>query len=418
MIKVLESKIDKSFEKGPIRRSLFSNGAVSLFHQFKGMSSATVSLYFLAGSIFESEDNQGIAHLIEHMLFKETKTSNLIKELEQAGASINAYTYKDYVCFELDCSAKKLSVFLPKFMDLFLNPVFDEKALFKEKKVVIQEIKEDLDNHELTGLEYTFEKMLSFKLGHNIAGKSSIIRKLTDSDLHRYYKKYFTPQRMILSITSGSEFSSLEKIISNSFKKAKESGPWRFKKSSKLKPLNHFKSKLKRDLQSNIIFLGYQGVSLSHRDYYAYSILDDLLFEGMSSIFYQALRENKPLVYGLGSDLHSFVDNGVYLMIFSCQKSKVDELLKVVNDELLNLRSNINLSMIDSVKKRLIERWELGFDSLVERNEFIAHSEIYSDKDFSLKKQIESLESINSKDIAGILDKLIYDKNSQLIMGA
>ena len=116
MTKIKSTEINKTFEKGPVRRSLFSNGAVSLFHQFKGMESACANLYILAGSIFESPEEHGIAHVIEHMLFKEEKTNSVVREMEKEGAQINAYTYKEYVCFELECASTKLESFLPKFL--------------------------------------------------------------------------------------------------------------------------------------------------------------------------------------------------------------------------------------------------------------------------------------------------------------
>ncbi len=122
-----ETQILKSFEKGPVRRSLFDNGAVSLYHHFKGMESACANLYFLAGSIFESESEEGIAHVIEHMLFKDEGSNDLVKELEREGAQVNAYTYKEYVCFELDCPSELLPRFLPKFLSLFLSPILQGK---------------------------------------------------------------------------------------------------------------------------------------------------------------------------------------------------------------------------------------------------------------------------------------------------
>jgi predicted Zn-dependent peptidase len=419
MIKILESKNDKSFEKGPVRRSLFSNGAVSLFHQFKGMESATVNLYFLSGSIFEKENEYGIAHVIEHMLFKENKTGELVRTLEAYGASMNAYTYKEYVCFELDCSAKKIHLFLPKFLNLFFNPVFDTKALAKEKKVILQELRQDKDDHEVTGVEYIYEKNFDSKLGHPIGGTTKNIRSFTSNDLQRYYKKYFCPSRMVLNVVSGRSFDSLEDIFKNSLKNfpSKNTAPWRYKPVRKNAKLNHFKSALKRKIQASIVYLVFDGVTLGHDDYYIYSIIDELLFEGMTSRFYRALREKTPLVYSFGSDLNSFATSGSYTMIFNTSKSNVSTLKKVVLDEIKALRDSISDAELIALKERLIEGWSLSFDSLHERGEFIAHGEVYQEQDFSLKKQIEILKSINSKDIRRILDKMISQKHSELILG-
>jgi predicted Zn-dependent peptidase len=149
------TNIIHNFEKGPITRSLFRNGATLLFHHAVGFSGARVNINFIAGSMFEKKEERGLAHLIEHLVFKETET-NYLKELEFEGAEINAYTYKENVCFEMSLLADKLEIFLPKFIQLVGSLNFSDEQFRKEKEIVIQEIKEDLDDHESMGFEYLF----------------------------------------------------------------------------------------------------------------------------------------------------------------------------------------------------------------------------------------------------------------------
>ncbi len=109
MPNLVEQKNLIDFQKGPIRRSLFSNGLVVIHHTAKNFSGARVNVNFLAGSIFEKEEHFGVAHLLEHLIFKESKTEKL-KKIEQLGAGINAYTFKENICFEMAALSSKLPI--------------------------------------------------------------------------------------------------------------------------------------------------------------------------------------------------------------------------------------------------------------------------------------------------------------------
>lgn len=421
MIELVNTEEIKSFEKGPIRRSLFSNGAVSLFHQFNGMESAVVNIYFLSGSIYEKPEEYGISHVIEHMLFKEAADNRLIKELEFAGAEINAYTYKEHVCFEMSCSARKLAQFYPKFLSLFLNPHFDEKALELEKKVIIQELKEDGDDHETFGMEYLYKKNFKDDLGHSIGGSIKNVRSFKVSDLMKFYKKFYTSDRLIISACSGYAFSSYEKSTletMQAFLKPVHKKPRRLKKTKKFSALKHIKSKLNRKMESSIVFFAFDGISVHHKDYYALLVLDDFLFEGMSSVFFDELREKRGLVYGMGSALNAYADEGSYIMVFNTKKSNVKLLNTTILDVLLSISNNeYDINEINHVIARIKEAWLLAFDSMGERCEYFAEVEMFAGKDFSVQRIIDKLDQVKLNDVRRVTRRLFKNNYSRVILG-
>lgn len=419
MTRVKSTKIIKSFQKGPVRRSLFSNGAVSLFHQFDGMESACANLYILAGSIFEKPEEHGIAHVIEHMLFKEEKTHSLIREMEQKGAQINAYTYKEYVCFELECAAVSLEEFLPKFLSLFFNPVFNTKDLALEKKVILQELREDKDDHETEGLEYIYKKNFTDALGHSIGGAISNVKSFTVNQLSKFYKKFYRPNRMVLSVVSGRKFDKLENIFCEQFKDSKERAPFRLKTIKRSSKLNHINTKLKRSMESSIVYYSFDGASIFHPDYYAYMVLDEYLFGGMSSKMFDEVREKSALVYGLGSAMNSYAREGNYIMIFNTQKENVKKLQAKVEAVLHEVAQNgVSEEEIISIRERIAQGWSLGFDDMLERNEFFAELEMLGHDDFGLERQIERLNRVDSKALQKLLVKMLNNKFSRLVMSA
>jgi len=409
-----------TFEKGPIRRSLFSNGAVTLFHQFKGMKSSAVCLYFLAGSINETEKEYGLAHVIEHMLFKEGGKTEIVKYLEFRGAQINAYTYKEYMCFEMDCLAKNLSEFLPKFLQLFLNPVFDELELAIEKKVVIQELKEDLDDHETEGFEILFKKNFSPKVGHSIGGSIKNVESFNKKDLTNFYNKFFRPERMILSICSGGSFNSLESILLKNLDSRfnKNLSPIRLGFHNVFCKANHFKSNIKRKMESSIVHFAMDGISLQSEYYYDLVILDELLFEGLSSKFFIELREKHGLIYGLGSSINSFVKDGTYIMVFNTQKKNIPLLKKKVKSIISKYQEELfEAHEVEAIKSRVKDSWEMSFDDLSERLEYISEIELYGTGKYSIKDMDRLVDRVTPERIQFVLNKLMKRSMSELIIG-
>lgn len=412
MIKLKESSIIKDFEKGPIRRSLFSNGAVTLFHQHKTMTSSVVSLYFLAGSMHEKKGKEGIVHLIEHMLFKEGKDSQLVKELEFKGADINAYTYKEYVCFEMDCAAGKLSEFLPLFLSLFLNPIFTENDLKLEKQVVIQELRDELDDHEGQGHEYILNKCFNHDLGHPIGGSEKSVKSLSRTDLMNFYRKFFVPNRMILNVTSGSEFKGLENIFSQIMNQYVHmqtvDTPYRYKGKDKFFFPKSFNSNLKRKTENAIFYQVMAGASLESRHYFDLAVMDEIFFEGLSSKFYTELREKLGLLYGLGSLMEAYRETGLYIMIFNGQKNKLPQIKKhierILNTHLINGFDELE---VEAIKDRMVDGAHRSFDSIEERNQFIAMREIYGYSSFALSHDIESIRKVTPKRLKYLLKKMM-----------
>ena len=426
MTKLASTQTIKSFEKGPVRRSLFRNGAVSLFHQFKGMESACVHLYFLAGSIFESPKEEGLAHVIEHMLFKEESSSSLVQKMESEGAQINAYTYKEHVCFELECAAVLLSKFLPDFLSLFLSPVFRAKDLALEKKVVLQELREDKDDHETEGIEYLFKKNFPRKLGHSIGGSVGNVRSFSVKDLEAFYRKYYRPERMVLSVVGGKRFEQLESIVEEAFSRDSKKerfdcarAPMRLTPMQRFSRLKHVRAKLKRSMESSILFYAFDGASIFHPDYYNYLVLDEYLLGGMSSKLFLELRERNAYVYGLGSALNSYAAAGSYMMIFHTLKKNLPKVREKVDAVLKELLQNGFLEEeVEAIKQRIGLGWRLSFDDLVERNEYLAEIELLGERDFALGRQIERLELVTSKSLQSLVKKILSRDFSVLTMSS
>ncbi len=409
MLKIIKEESFNTFKKGPVRRSLFSNGASVVSHYASGFNGAKVLLNFLAGSAFENKNEEGIAHLIEHLMFKENQ-SDLIAKLEMMGAEINAYTYKESVCFELNCLAKKLNSILPIFLELFMDLDFLDSQLSKEKLIIKQELKEDKDDHEAQGIEYIFKKNFDRAYGHPVGGNSSSVLKFKRTDIEKYFKKYFIPSRTSLVVVSGEKVKAEEYLIQYYQRdKTKRSNPVRLNSNGKTAKLNHTKVTKKKKLESPVLYLSFNGPSMMGQDYMSYVVLDDILFEGISSVFFKKLREEKPLVYGFGSSLNCFPKFGNYLMIFNGQENHFGEIETIITDVFKNIETfGISKAILDATKDKIKDSWDLSFDDLSERADYLLENEIYQMHEHTHDKIKKLLDEVDEKSIKKIIKNFFF----------
>ena len=417
MLKILKDQKINDFEKGPIRRSLFSNGAMSIVHNAKGFSGAKVQLHFIAGSMFEGEKEEGLSHLIEHLIFKEN-TTDYIKQLELSGATVNAYTYKENVCFEMSCLTKNLETLLPTFLKKFFTLEFSDENLRKEKIVIAKELLEDMDDHETQAIEHLFKKNFSRDLGHPVGGTVASVKKFTRPQVDKFYKKYYKPSRIILSIAAGDDCTFVEDIFKDAMVERYGNGegkPFRLKSTDKISKLKHIKTTQRKKLENTLLLLSFNGPSITSKKFYDYAVLDELLFQGLNSVFFKKLRNDKPLVYGYGSSLNCFRSCGNYLMIFTTQKEDLASVKKEVKEVLEGKkREFLNEEEIESVKQRILDHWELSFDDLEERVEFLAGTEIYQLKEYRISDVAQRIKSVSTTSLKKLINQMVSTDYSML----
>lgn len=422
MLNILKKEVLNTMEKGPIHRSLFCNGACYLFHEAQGFSGAKVSLSFLAGSYFESDSEHGIAHLLEHLVFKETKSKN-IEFLENFGAVLNAYTYKETICFEMECHSDNLSLLLPVFLDHFTQLDISYEQFEKEKQIILHELKEDEDDYELQGIEELFMKNFPLNIGHPVGGTSKSVKKLSIDNVNNYFKRYFKSNRLILTIVSGNDSKAIEDIVFEKLEKIFpiQDGinvePIRLHNKKNKKKLCHFNSTKQKKIESSISFFSFNGPKVHDHNYYDYLVLDEILFEGLSSLFFKKLRDERPLVYGMGSSVNSFHDCGMYMMVFRGQNSTAKAIKKSVSEVMQTvMEKGVSSDLVEAIKKRMFENWEVGFDSLEERLEFLTDQEVYVMGHKSLSQMRLELDSVNVKSIQSLVKKIFITENNTYML--
>lgn len=413
----------KHFERGPITRTEYSNGAVFLHHRTPKMKGALISVWFLAGSRDETKKEEGLCHFLEHMMFKggsAIKGSKLLSILESLGAEINAYTTKEYVCFDLSCLVDNLPRIFPLFIDLIFSPSFLGHEFIQEKKVVLQEIREDRDDHELEAEERLIEKSFDFPLGHLIIGTIKSVEGFTIKDLNRFYHEHFVPKKMVISMVADNNKDKYQDLLAESFSKynlTKRSKSFRRTMAKGFGDISTFKEKMKRGTENPYLFLTTKSAPIDSEYRADFMLLNHYLAEGMSSRFFKALREEEGLLYGISSYVNNFTDNGSLVISLSAQQKNLKKIEQKITDIFADVAIHgIGEERIMSCKKQILSSWQLSFDDMSERNEHFAKGELYRKRILSYKEIKKMVGDVTNTRIKYITQTMLEGGISSLVV--
>jgi len=304
----------------------YSNGLRIIYEKPKSDLPIT-SIYSFCnlGPAHEPDDMRGISHFIEHMCFKGTKNKPHPKSIfllcDKIGAYFNAFTNKRYTCYTIECEDKHFSDCLFHLSDMMLNSIFDKKEFAKELNVVAQENKDDLnDPMEVAEIE-THKKLFE---------GSSYECPIDHVDYHKkkfdynkcieLYKLFYTPNNMVLSISSNLPFEKINSFVKKSYfykNTQKHNLSDIIQINHYLKPKNEISYNLikKSGASNNTIIIGFRTCGFNNPDKYTLILLKNAIGDNMSGRLKYILREEKGLVYSCSIDTQFFEKFGCLLFV-------------------------------------------------------------------------------------------------------
>lgn len=294
-----------------------------------------------AGSRDEELGKDGLAHLIEHLLFKRTErrtTNQILNRLELVGADLNAYTTKEYTCIHASFLNQYLERALDLFEDLAFHSVFPEEEIEKEKGVILDEIASYLDQPE-EAIQDDFEEMI-FKdhaLGRNILGTPQSMSLLKRKDIEEFCRTNYRTDEIVIGITGAYEFAKVIKLAEKLFGHLPANLPER----NRQVPSGYQAQKLnsRKPINQCHAVLGNQAYAIHHSNREALLLLNNLLGGmGMSSRLNLEIREKYGIAYTIESNYTPLSDCGIFSIYLGTDPEKIDKALKLVDRELKKLR--------------------------------------------------------------------------------
>jgi predicted Zn-dependent peptidase len=389
-------------------KTTLSNGVKILTMQLPHVRSAAMGIWLDTGSRDESPEENGMAHFIEHMLFKGTKTRSayeIAKAFDAIGGHSNAFTSMENTCYHvkaIDTYLEKMSDILS---DIFLNPSFIEEEMDNERQVVLQEIGMTEDNpDEFVHLLFDSHYWEGHPFSRSILGTPENLMSFTRNDILEFFRRNYAPEKIIISAAGNVDHSRVVDLMGRQFEtiKAKDGFPERTVPVQKPHVMVH-----ERDIEQAHICMGMKGICYSSPDRFAAGIMNTILGGNMSSRLFQEIREKRGLAYNVYSYNSTNTDSGSFGVYAGIAPENAAMTVKLIRKELDRLRNEpVSQAELDASREFIrgnILLAEENTDGQVIR---IAQNETYYGRFISVEEVSEKLDMVKVEDIQRLAGEL------------
>jgi predicted Zn-dependent peptidase len=336
---------------------------------FKHAASTITHCCFIvnAGSRDELEHQTGLAHFIEHLLFKETarrSTSQILNRLELVGADLNAYTTKEYTCIHASLLNQHLERTVDLFEDILFHSTFPEDEQEKERGVILDEIGSYLDQPE-EAIQDDFESLL-FKghpMGENILGTPETVAKLNSADIDQFIKTNYNTSEMVFAVFGDYDFKKVIKLSEKYFGAVPVNNTLKHRLQP---PQNSFGHNIfTKQISQTHCIIGNQAYPSSHQYKNGLLLLNNLLGGmGMSSRLNLEIREKHGIAYTIESNYTTLTDTGIFSIYFGTDSEKAEKATRLVYKELRKLKEQkLSTLQLHQTKQKFIGQIALAEES-------------------------------------------------------
>lgn len=377
------------------------------------VETVSLGLFMGIGSRIENKSNNGICHFLEHMFFKGTKNRDMyqISEgIESKGGFINAWTSKDKTALYAKVIKKEAMLATDIIFDIAHNSIFPKDELEKEKKVVIEEIKQSKDDPY--DLIYNYFQTLCYgnnSLAMPILGTEDTVSSFSDVDLNNHLSNYYSNNNMVFVISGNFDENNILEKINNVSSKSKNSQVVTFNKA------NNVSSKgvlLKEDLSQAHIIISYPSYGyLGSEGYYVYLIISAILGRGMSSRLFKEIREKRGLAYSIYSFYNAYKDVASLCVQAACSYENTNQVIDVTNQEISNLaRNEVSDEELLKAKNQIISSLYMSLESSYNRAEKWANNILTFNKIINPEEITNKINSVTKESILETGKKLLLEE--------
>jgi predicted Zn-dependent peptidase len=363
--------------------------------------SVSLGVWLTRGSRHETDEDSGIAHFVEHMLFKGTATrsaEDIAQAVDSIGGQLDAFTAKEYASYYVKVLDQHLPLAVDILSDIVLRPAFNDIDIEREKKVILEEIKmvEDTPDdlvHEL----FTQAFWEGHPLGRPILGTKESVEGLTQQRLREHFRGAYAAENVIISAAGNLEHRALRDALEKAFGEMPSAGRQETWSPPAVIPKVVIRSK---ELEQSHICLGASSYPQNHDARYASYVLNTMLGGSMSSRLFQNIREKRGLAYSVFSGINAYRDAGSLTVYAGCANEAVGEVIDLVVEEMKIIKQTpVSDSELRRAKDHLKGSVMLSLENTASRMSHLARQEIYFDKQFSLDETLEGIEQVTPQDI-------------------
>ena len=401
------------------KKTVLPNGLKLITHKMRQRNSIALGFWFKVGGRYESDIEKGVAHFLEHIVFKGSKKYSCqgIKEtVEGVGGSFNAFTSEEQTCFYAKIPSKYLVQTFDVLADMTVYPKISKADVEKEKTVILEEIKMYRDLPQYFVLEALDELLWpNHPLGKNLAGSEKSVGDMINNDLKSFFSRHYGPSNMVIAACGDLEHKEIEVLVKEYFLKLQAVQSFKYLSANKEK---HNKPKVKfinKKIEQMHIALGVLAFDENSKDRYALGLLSTILGGNMSSRLFNELREKRGLAYSVYTSIKLLSDTGAFGVRAGVDPNKAFETIDLMIKELDKIASRkVKDDELVRAKEYLLGQLSLNLEDTMEHMLWIGESIIARDKIEKRLEIIKEFEKIGPSDLLRVAKDVLRKKGFQL----
>ncbi|MBI4686917.1 MAG: insulinase family protein [Nitrospirae bacterium] len=393
------------------KKIILDNGIPLLTHVSKDTRSVCLGIWVKVGARHESPEKNGISHFLEHMVFKGTgkrTAKDIAIEIDSIGGELNAFTSRENTTFYVKVLDEYIEKSVDLLTDIFLNSLFPEVDIEKEKEIITEEIKmvEDTPDdyiHDLFSQSIWGEN----GLGQPILGTKNTIRAFTKEDINNHIKNYYGTQDIVVACAGNFNDELVARQLNSTIGRIERASSPKAGHSEKF---NARLNIVKKDLAEAHICLGVEGIPHGSEDRYSMHLINTVLGAGVSSRLFQEIREKRGLAYSVHSFNASYHDTGIWAVYAGTDAHHTEEVVNIITNEMRGLAKTLSTEELRRAKDQLKGNLILGLESTGSKMTNIAKQEMYYGRYYSPEEIIKAVESVTMEDVMALCERLINNK--------
>ena len=399
------------------QKSTLENGIRVVTESMPGHRSISLGILIDAGPRDEAPGQSGLAHLVEHVVFCGTSSRNatqIARFMDEAGGHMGAFTARDYTCYSASVLDEYFTYALDLLGDIFLNSIFPPGNLEREKSAILREIESagDMPSQQAHDLLKAFAWPDHY-LGRPVAGRPETINSLTREDVIYFVYEHYLPDRLIVAAAGNVDHRDFVAQVRDAF--------WRMigksQPATAAMPVYRAGVTLVPMPVSLTYFsLGIRACPYAHPDRYKLHVLNNILGGGISSRLHRRLRENRGLVYHIGSEYHAYRNDGMLVIEGSTTPENIQSAISLVVDEIRKLTSAdepITEEELWKAKMHIRGQHLISGENTNTRMSRLAVQELYFGRQFPDDEILAEIDAIHVEKLHSLANEVLADALSR-----
>ncbi|MFY9239597.1 MAG: pitrilysin family protein [Roseovarius sp.] len=383
------------------------NGFRVVSEPMPGLQSAAIGIWVLSGARHERAEQNGIAHFLEHMAFKGTKTRSALQiaeAIEDVGGYINAYTSREVTAYYARVLKDDVGLALDVIADFLRNAVFDPSEIEVERGVILQEIGQALDTPDDIIFDWLQEKAYpDHPLGRAILGVEEGVKGFSRADLQGFVGQHYVPGQMILSAAGAVDHDALVQAAEALF------GDMQMAAAPDA-PLAKFaggEARTIKALEQAHFALAFESPDYADPLIHAAQIYSTALGGSMSSRLFQEIREKRGLCYTIYAQAGAYSDTGMMTVYAGTSADQLGDLAGITIDEMKRAASDMRPDEIERARAQMKAGLLMGLESPSNRAERLARMVQIWGRVPGLEEVVEKIDAVTLKDVRDLAEKIV-----------